>query len=380
MASSMLSSLDLTSFKAFDELRLPIGELTLLSGINSAGKSSVLQALSLVRQSFDAAMLSQSTRSELLLNGSLVELGTVADIYCEYARREPSIIRFGFHGDEGDESLLLTGTGIAEEPAADVVKLDARTHIPINTATAFLRNSFNYLRADRVSPELAYPRSHREVVQRHSLGARGEFTAHYLNHYRDEVVQNQSIRADEAGPGLMSQVTHWMGKVSPDVRIEPQAIAKTDFVTIRFGFGSGTGLTSSESYRPTHVGFGLTYTLPIVVALVSTPPGGMILVENPEAHVHPSGQAMLGRLMCLAAAGGVQVLVETHSDHVLNGVRIAAKDGVIDRDRLRLHFFVRGPAGRMGVESPVVEANGRISRWPHGFFDQWDLDLDRLVE
>ena len=376
----MLSSLDLTAFKAFDELRLPLGHLTLLSGINSAGKSSVLQALSLVRQSFDAAMLKQSTRSELLLNGSLVELGTVADIYCEYAWGEPSIIRFRFHGEEGDEPLLLSGTGIAEEPSADVVRLDAGTHIPENTATAFLRNSFNYLRADRVSPALAYPRSHKEVVQKRSLGAQGEFTGHYLDHYRDEPVQNQSIRVAEAGPGLMNQVAHWMGKISADVRIEPQAIAKTDFVTIRFGFGSRTGLTSSESYRPTHVGFGLTYTLPIVVALVSTPPGGMVLVENPEAHVHPSGQAMLGRLMCLAAAGGVQVFVETHSDHVLNGVRIAAKDGVIDRNRLRLHFFVRESAGNMKVESPVVEANGRLSRWPHGFFDQWDRDLDRLVE
>lgn len=376
----MLSSLDLTAFKAFDEFRLRLGHLTLLSGINSAGKSSVLQALSLVRQSWDAAMLDQSARNELLLNGSLVELGTVADIYCEYAGREPSLMRFRFHGDEGDEPLLLTATHIADEPAADVVRLDSGTHIPRNSATAFLRNSFNYLRADRVSPEPAYPRSHREVVQRHSLGARGEFTAHYLHHYRDEAVQNQSVRADAAGASLMSQVTHWMGKISPDVRIEPQAIAKTDFVTIRFGFGSRTGLTSSESYRPTHVGFGLTYTLPIVVALVATPPGGLILVENPEAHVHPSGQAMLGRLMCLAAAGGAQVLVETHSDHVLNGVRIAAKDGVIDRDHLRLHFFVRGQAGLMNVESPVVEANGRLSRWPAGFFDQWDADLDRLVE
>ncbi|MCY4498103.1 MAG: AAA family ATPase, partial [Rhodospirillaceae bacterium] len=146
----MLSSLELTAFKAFDELSLPLGGLTLLAGVNSAGKSSVLQALSLVRQSFDAAMLNQSTRGELLLNGALVELGTVADIYCEYARREPSLIGFGFHGDEDEESLLLKGTGVAEEPAADVVRLDVGTHVPINTATAFLRNSFNYLRADRL--------------------------------------------------------------------------------------------------------------------------------------------------------------------------------------------------------------------------------------
>ena len=376
----MISSFHLTAFKAFEELHLPLGNLTLLSGINSAGKSSVLQALSLVRQSYDAAMFDQPDRKELLLNGSLVQLGTVADIYCEYARREPSLMEFRFHGDGNTEPALLRATGVADDPTADVLELDVGTHIPVDGATAFLRNTFNYLRADRVSPELTYPRSHREVVQRHSLGARGEFTAHYLSHHRDEAVQNPKVRADQAGPGLMSQVTHWMGKISPGVRIEPEAIAKTDFVTVRFGFGSRSGLTSSDSYRPTHVGFGLTYTLPIVVALLSTPPGGMLLVENPEAHVHPSGQAMLGRLMCLAASGGVQVLVETHSDHVLNGVRIAAKDGVIERERLRLHFFVRGPTGRMDVESPVVEANGRLSRWPNGFFDQWDLDLDRLVE
>ena len=343
------------------------------------GKSSILQALSLVRQSFDAAMLEHSDRSELLLNGPLVELGTVADIYCEYAHRDTSVMEFGFCGDGADDSALLKGTGVADDPTADVLKLDAGTRIPTNTATAFLRGRFNYLRADRVSPELTYPRSHREVVQRRSLGARGEFTAHYLNHYRDEIVENSCVRSDEAGPGLMSQVTRWMGKISPGVRIEPEAIAKTDFVTVRFGFGSRSGFTGSDSYRPTHVGFGLTYTLPIVTALVATPPGGMILIENPEAHVHPSGQAMLGRMMCLAAAGGVQVLVETHSDHVLNGVRIAAKEGVIERDHLRLHFFVRNPGGRMDIESPVVEANGRLSRWPAGFFDQWDLDLDTLV-
>ena len=376
----MLSSLELTAFKAFDEVSLPLGSLTLLSGVNSAGKSSVLQALSLVRQSSDSAMLSQSGRNALLLNGPLVELGTVADIYCEYAHREPPTIGFTFRGDGEGETLVLEATEVADEPTADVLRLHGQFSIPVNTATDFLSSSFNYLRADRVSPELTYPRSHREVVRKRALGARGEFTAHYLDHYRDEVVRNPCVRSNRAGPGLMSQVTHWMGEISPGVRIEPEAIAKTDYVTVRFGFGSRSGLTSSDSYRPTHVGFGLTYTLPIVVALVSTPPGGMVLVENPEAHVHPSGQAMLGRLMCLAAAGGTQVLVETHSDHVLNGVRIAAKEGVIERDRLRLHFFARAPAGRMQVESPVVEANGRLSRWPHGFFDQWDLDLDRLVE
>ena len=74
------------------------------------------------------------------------------------------------------------------------------------------------------------------------------------------------------------------------------------------------------------------------------------------------------------------MLVETHSDHVLNGVRIAARRGVISRDDIRLHFFVRGKVGESAVESPVIEADGRLSRWPDGFFDQWDRDLDELLD
>jgi len=171
-----------------------------------------------------------------------------------------------------------------------------------------------------------------------------------------------------------------MEKITPGVRLEPDKLQGTNFVTIRFGFGSYSGLTGSSSYRPTHVGFGLTYTLPIIVALVATPPGGVVLIENPEAHVHPRGQAALGELMCRAADGGVQVLLETHSDHVLNGVRLAVKRKLIDRHSLQLHFFSRQNDGTMIIESPVVEAEGRLSRWPEGFFDQWDVDLDQLID
>ncbi len=374
----MISRVRLGAFKAFDDLDLFLGKLTLLSGLNSAGKSSILQALSLVRQSFDAGMLDYKDRNELLLNGALVEMGTVGDIHCEYSRRTPQELTFEFYGREETDVIAWRGT-IDDNAAADVLVMERTLTGDINSFDGLLKGHFNYLRADRVSPELVYPRSHREVVRKRALGARGEYTVHYLTHFRDEVVGNQSVRDRSVGPGLASQVSHWMGKISPDVRVEPDAVAGTDFVRIRFGFGSGSGLSGSASYRPTHVGFGLTYTLPIVVALLGTPPGGMLLIENPEAHVHPRGQAALGALMCQAAAGGVQVLVETHSDHVLNGVRIAAKHGVISRDNIRLHFFVRGKAGKLTVESPVVEADGRLSRWPDGFFDQWDHDLDELL-
>ena len=210
---------------------------------------------------------------------------------------------------------------------ADVLPAEKHPGLRGAAYRTLARGRFNYLRADRVSPELVYPRSHREVIRNRTLGSRGEYTVHYLTEFRDEIVANERARENHAGPTLGSQVAHWLGEISPDVRVEPDAVGGTDFVRVRFGFGAGSGLTGSASYRPTHVGFGLTYTLPIVVALLTTPPGGMLLLENPEAHVHPRGQAALGVLMTRAVAGGVQILLETHSDHVLNGVRLAAKRG-----------------------------------------------------
>ena len=140
-------------------------------------------------------------------------------------------------------------------------------------------------------------------------------------------------------------------------------------------------MSSSNPYRPTNVGFGLTYSLPIIVACLSTSEGACILLENPEAHIHPQGQVALGRLMSLTAATGVQVIVETHSDHILNGIRVAVKEGVLRPDQATVHFFKRDhDTGTAEVDTPRINPQGRLSFWPDGFFDQWDKSLDALLD
>ena len=108
----------------------------------------------------------------------------------------------------------------------------------------------------------------------------------------------------------------------------------------------------------------------------------VLLLENPEAHLHPRGQACLGRLMAKAASSGVQIVVETHSDHVLNGVRVAIHEREAAPEQVRIHFFERPP--RSGVPesvviSPNIDSDGRIDKWPQGFFDEWDTALDKLL-
>src|SRR5690606_7763774 len=147
---------------------------------------------------------------------------------------------------------------------------------------------------------------------------------------------------------LRAQVTEWMSEISPGTQIDIQTHADMDLMSLRFSF-EGT-----NSFRSTNVGFGITYTLPILVALLSSKPGALVLLENPEAHLHPRGQVKMGELISRAASADIQVIVETHSDHVLNGIRIAARQGLIDPDHVALHFFQRLAEGSSGLPVEVV--------------------------
>jgi predicted ATPase len=86
-------------------------------------------------------------------------------------------------------------------------------------------------------------------------------------------------------------------------------------------------------------------------------------------------------LLALVAADGVQLIVETHSDHILNGIRLAVKKGLLASDKVALHFFARSlKTGESEVQSPALLQNGKLSNWPTGFFDQWEKSLDELLD
>ena len=147
----------------------------------------------------------------------------------------------------------------------------------------------------------------------------------------------------------------WLQQLSPGVRLSITRIRGTDEVLLQYRYDGRRHETTSNFYRPTNVGFGLTYSLPIVVACLAAPTGALLLLENPEAHLHPQGQAALGEMMARCANDGVQIIVETHSDHLLNGVRLAVKRGLIKSSDVVLHFFSRPvETGEAFIESPAV--------------------------
>ena len=164
-----------------------------------------------------------------------------------------------------------------------------------------------------------------------------------------------------------------MRKIVPDVAFYLEKISQAD--QTRLGIKNNN---TNFYLRPTNIGFGISYTLPIIVASLMAPKSSILVIENPEAHLHPVGQSEMGKFLARVATTGVQVIVETHSDHFLNGVRLAVKQQVINHKNIRLHFFSQSEEGIL-VDSPVIQENGSINFWPKGFFDQFQKDLLDLM-
>lgn len=371
----MFNRLTLHNFKAFKDVSIPLRPLTLLSGLNGSGKSTTLQALALLRQSWETGYL--ATRG-LLLNGDLVSLGNGTDVL--HDEHDDEIISVKLH-DADREFAWTAGYSALEDVLTFSPAPDFGFFSGLEDRRGLFGHGFQYLRADRSSPAVSFPKAYHLVSERRFLGSRGEFTTHFLSLHRDEEVVPSLRHPREPAPGLLSQVNAWLKEFSPGVSLEVEDIARTDTMRIDYFYGGNAGLSGSSPYRSTNVGFGLTYVLPVLVACLASWKGSWLLIENPEAHLHPQGQAAIGQLLTKCAAMGNKVIVESHSDHVLNGIRLAVKDGDIDVSEVGINFFARGESSLQPTHlQPELTASGRVTAWPNGFFDQWDKSLDRLID
>jgi predicted ATPase len=126
-------------------------------------------------------------------------------------------------------------------------------------------------------------------------------------------------------------------------------------------------------------------SLPVIVSILASEEGDLILIENPEAHIHPYGQAKLAELICLAANAGVQLIVETHSDHIINGILVQSKRFEkeakgINRENVKIYHFDRNDETQStNWEEIEIDFNGRTKNRPQGFFDQTGKDLRKLI-
>ena len=318
--------------------------------------------------------------------GPCYSWGTVADVvdqvhgsrtFCVSLIDEDRSYRWEFVGERRDMSMAVRRVRVDGEGVdrPETLRHLLRPSDEGDLLAARLK-ALTYLTAERLGPRQVYELLDSERT--YVVGPTGEHAASILYSGGDKTVL-QSLVIQGFPPTRQRQTEARMRNFFPSCEMVVERVPMANAVTL----GVRTS-RETDFLRPVHTGFGVTQVLPIVVAALSARPDDLLLVENPEVHLHPAGQAAMGRFMAEVASAGVQVVLETHSDHVLNGVRRAVKDQVLSASGAALHFFrSRSEAeatGESQVQSPQMDAHGNIDAWPNGFFDQFDRDMNYFAD
>jgi predicted ATPase len=210
------------------------------------------------------------------------------------------------------------------------------------------------------------------------VGRRGEFAPLLYGRTRTQQIANEKILLENSDKkrftDLESQFGLWMCRLFPGFQARTENLDQLDSVIL--GLNLQRQIGEAEYFRPGNVGFGVSFALPVILAGLLSDRETTLIVENPEAHLHPSAQSLMGEFLTRTAAGGAQVFVETHSDHVVNGMRIALKNDVIMQPEIRFFAFSKTEEyGSHRIIPVALNESGDFALRPDSFFDQTDKDL-----
>lgn len=386
----MLSQIKLQNFKCFDSLLLPLAPLTLLTGFNAAGKSTVLQSLLLLAQ----ALRTNNKTPELPLNGKLARLGTPGEIVNSGSGEvifgiedEQTGIEWGMQAEDRAKGIAMQITkiiiknknGKKEYENENIQKLVCLLPLTISEEVIHSVERLGdtiFLSAIRIGTADVFPSPDDPSPAHADVGVQGEYAPWWFQRHLDDDIDESRCNPSEQARTLRRQFNAWADELFPGAEGNAVTIEKTNLMRLELRIGD------TDYRRPSNIGYGLTYAFPIIVAGLLAKKGQILIIDSPEAHLHPLGQSQIGRFLAHVASAGVQVLIETHSDHVLNGVRLAVRDKTIEPAKVAVHFF--NQAGQLKdnaarVVSPLIDKLGNLSEWPTGFFDQSEKDLSLLA-
>lgn len=386
----MITGLAIENFKLYRQRTLfdNLKSINILTGINGRGKSTLLHSLLLPKQS----LMESQWNNKLVLNGQYVELGNAVDVRNDKNSREKPIV-FGYSTEEGGLELLFDANSDTAQKLplvavnGKVVEDDTRL---INFVTdevgqakpGLLRllNGVSYIAAERKGPQLNYE----PAPEQGQMDAKGDYAPSLLHLHKNDTFYGEMLAGitdifpevevdDIQDRSLNGIVNFWLTRMFDFTEVEAKYVEEANVYVLLIS----TSLKRKAS-KPTNVGFGYSYVLPILVAGLTATKGDLLIVENPEAHLHPRAQSVLGKFMSwISRYKGVQLFVETHSEHIVNAFRVLIAQETLIPDDVNILFF--DEHYEQFAERIEVDEKGRIHDWPEYFFDQEERDLDIIV-
>lgn len=296
--------------------------------------------------------------------------------------------------DDAQEAVdVLTATPIPGVVARDHLH---RVELRVATAAENIRHALtrrvHLLGPLRDEPSPSYRPGERGTGLA-TLGSKGEYTVAYLDeHGSDRIVCPLPQRKADLVAGdttvimvkdelydegedrsLISAVHLWLRALGIAERVEIRPSGRVlEFDLIDPQTRAKRDLTS--------VGVGASQILPVVVLCLLAKPGDLVLIEQPELHLHPGPQQVLGDFLLGISQTGRQLVVETHSEYLVNRLRLRMVEQELDQDpdAVRL-LYAKRSSGATEFEELRPDKRGMFDEWPEGFFDQSPKESEAIV-
>lgn len=339
----MIHHIRIQGFKCFDEVELEFSNFTLLAGRNSAGKSTVIQAI---------LALYQNSASSFA--GPYMNLGRVEELRNRIVGSREILLE----AEYGASSVY--GKRISGE------RREERWGEPFPEEMGIL-----YLAADRVGVQDTYEMS---LDWDNEIGVRCEYAFSYLaEHGMEGLKEPDFVFDDTAKLTFGGQVDYWLDRIM-GYRVMAELIQGTELVRVLYGNDR-----LGRRIRPKNVGTGVSYLAEIVIAALSCKKGDILMIENPGIHLHPSGQAEFVSFLAFLAQRGLQVVMETHSDHIYNGLRRCISSDWLSCEKAAVYFFSQDESRLCRPVAVKLDEKGHVMNQQDGLFDQIEKDLDIIL-
>ena len=347
-----MKKLHIKGFKCFRDANICLNNMTVLVGANGYGKSSTIQAMLLLRQALEKY-------SFVNLNGDYdLELGEVIDVINQNYSEQQMVFALS---DENIREKIVECLFDIEDKAEE---LTLNCTLPIKQKDSGLgAKEFYYISAERIGPRISQPLISMEFL---SVGTKGQRTAQVIATKGGLTkVELSRMFPESKNPNLEAQVNEWLSYIFQNVKIN----ANIDNTLLRASIKVSNQF--SKSVHAPNMGFGISYVLPIIVDGLVAKKGSFYIIENPEAHLHPAAQTAIGYFLATIAYAGVNVIIETHSDHIIDGIQLF----VVKNREWHGHVTINNYGVDLESGEPLItpinlDENGDYSEWPEGFMDQ----------
>lgn len=242
-------------------------------------------------------------------------------------------------------------------------------------------SNFHYLSCHRIGVNDIYKKN---MINETDFGIDGEYALAYLLKNEGETVKEDLIANDPNFTStLLGQVNYWMNYIV-DTSLLLTDLKKTNYLQVKYNNNPKNKLSDALYCRPINIGSGVSYLISIIISCLASNRKDVIIIENPEIHLHPKAQSRLCEFLYFISKTNRQIFVETHSDHIFNGLRVGIATKYMKQEDISVNFFALDEKNEtqcnhivFGDYGKVIGTNNNMDI--NDLFDQFDIDLDRML-